>query len=70
MIWWYVGGGRTTDFPSTMEHGGTYMFSGFDGATISFILGGDTPNTKNGGMPTMEEVIEAAFSQEVLSLVQ
>ena len=70
MIWWYVGGARTTDFPSTMEHGGTYMFSGFDGATISFILGGDTPNTKNGGMPTMEEVIEAAFSQEVLTLVQ
>ena len=31
IIWWFCSNARTTDFPSTMEDGGTYMLSGFDG---------------------------------------
>lgn len=71
IIWWYVAGGRNLkDFPSTMEHSGTYMFSGFDGAVISFLLGGDASATKENGEPaSMEDIINAAFSQEVMNLI-
>jgi hypothetical protein len=46
------------------------MFSGFDGAVISFLLGGNavTPNGSK-AMPTMEDIIKTAFEQEVLALV-
>lgn len=71
IIWWYVAGGRNLkDFPSTMEHSGTYMFSGFDGAVISFLLGGDASATKENGEPaSMEDIINTAFSQEVMNLI-
>ena len=70
IIWWYCSNRKTSDFPSTMENGGTYMMSGFDGSIISFLLGGEmavkTPDKK---MPSMEDIIQAAFNQEVLTLV-
>ena len=70
IIWWYCSNRKTSDFPSTMENGGTYMMSGFDGSIISFLLGGDivvkTPDKK---MPSMEDIIQTAFNQEVLTLV-
>lgn len=70
IIWWYCSNRKTSDFPSTMENGGTYMMSGFDGSIISFLLGGDivvkTPDKK---MPSMEDIIQAAFNQEVLTLI-
>lgn len=70
IIWWYCSNRKTSDFPSTMENGGTYMLSGFDGSIISFLLGGDivvkTPDKK---MPSMEDIIQAAFNQEVLTLI-
>ena len=70
IIWWYCSNRKTSDFPSTMENGGTYMMSGFDGSIISFLLGGDivvkTPDKK---MPSMEDIIQAAFNQEVFSLI-
>jgi hypothetical protein len=54
-----------------MENGGTYMLSGFDGSIVSFLLGGDmavkTPDKK---MPSMEDIIQTAFNQEVLSLIK
>lgn len=70
IIWWHCSNRKTSDFPSTMEHGGTYMISGYDGSIVSFLLGGDmavkTPDKK---MPSMEDIVQAAFEQEVLSLV-
>lgn len=72
IVWWYCTNRKTTDFPSTMEDGGTYMFSGFDGAVVSFLLGGDTPTSDNGEkrIPSMEEIINTALNQEVLALVR
>jgi hypothetical protein len=55
-----------------MEDAGTYMFSGFDGAVISFLLGGEEIAAKSNdskAMPTMEDIIKTAFEQEVLALV-
>lgn len=70
IVWWHCTNRPTNDFPSTMEDAGTYMFSGFDGAVISFLLGGNSvaPNSDK-AMPTMEDIIKAAFAQEVLALV-
>ena len=70
IIWWNVAGRHTTDFPSTMEHGGTYMFSGFDGAIISMLLGGDFQEKPNNEAPSMEDIIRMAFDQEVMRLIQ
>ena len=70
IIWWHCSNRKTSDFPSTMEHGGTYMISGYDGSIVSFLLGGDmavkAPDKK---MPSMEDIVQAAFNQEVLSLI-
>lgn len=70
IVWWYCTNRQTKDFPSTMEDAGTYMFSGFDGAVISFLLGGDTAVKTDKAMPTMEDIINAAFEQEVLALIK
>ena len=69
IVWWYCSNRPTSDFPSTMEHGGTYMFSGYDGSIISFLLGGDNIQKDSKTPPTMQEIIEAAFNQEVLTLI-
>jgi hypothetical protein len=72
IVWWYCTNRGTTDFPSTMEDAGTYMFSGFGGAVISFLLGGEEIAAKSNdskAMPTMEDIIKTAFEQEVLALV-
>ena len=54
-----------------MEHGGTYMFSGYDGSIVSFLLGGDTVvNSDNKAMPTMEDIINSAFNQEVITMIR
>ena len=70
IIWWNVANERTKDFPSTMDDAGTYFFSGFDGATISFLLGGE--NIAVGGeksQPSAEDVVRAALGQDVLQLI-
>lgn len=72
-VWWYCAGRETNDFPSTMDDAGTYFFSGFDGAVVSLLLGGEEaidPETGKKRQPTAEEVVEAALSQEVLLLVK
>ena len=73
IIWWYCANRDTRDFPSTMEDAGTYMIGGYDGAIISFILGGDAPvkvdETGKKVQPTMEDVINAALNQEALALI-
>ena len=71
MIWWYCSNARTTDFPSTMDDAGTYMVSGFDGAIISFLLGGEEIKVENNkAMPSMEDIVNAALGQEVLALIK
>ena len=72
IIWWYCRNGVTTDFPSNMDCGGTYVVSGYDGSIISFILGGEVPVDPVTGEKktlTMEEVVTTALSQESLSLL-
>ena len=70
IIWWYCCAGRkTNDFPSTMDDAGTYMISGFDGAAISFILGGDATDDNERKVMSMEEVINKALSQEILTFI-
>ena len=70
IVWWYCTNRSTSDFPSTMDDAGTYMFSGFDGSVLSFLLGGEEITTKStNAMPTMEEIIDTAFNQEVLAMV-
>ena len=70
IIWWYCSNRKTSDFPSTMENGGTYMLSGFDGSIVSFLLGGEmTVQTTDKKMPSMEDIIQTAFNQEVLTLI-
>lgn len=73
IVWWFCAGRETNDFPSTMDDAGTYFFSGFDGAVVSLLLGGEEtidPETGKKRQPTAEEVVEAALSQEVLLLVK
>lgn len=72
IIWWYCSNGRTSDFPSTMDDAGTYMVSGFDGAIISFLLGGEEikVDNENKAMPSMQDIVNAALGQEVLALIK
>lgn len=73
IVWWYCAGRPTKDFPSTMDDKQTYMFSGFDGAVVSFLLGGDgftDPQTGAKVQPTMVDIVNAALGQEALSLIQ
>ena len=56
-----------------MDHGGQYLFSGFDGAVVSLLLGGEPVIDEKTGkvvQPTMEEMVNIALTQEVLTLVQ
>lgn len=69
-IWWQVTG-RTTDVPATLDDNGCYFLSGFDGSIVSLLLGGEMAEkeavTKK--QPTMEELINAALGQEILSYI-
>lgn len=73
-VWWNVAGRPTDDFPATLDHGGSYFFSGFDGAIISLLLGSQTEvvdkTTGEKHQPTAEELVDAALNQEILSLVK
>jgi hypothetical protein len=73
IVWWYCAGRNTNDFPSTMDDAGTYVFSGFDGAVISLLLGGEAkvnPETGEKVKPSMEDAVRDALSQPVLALVK
>ncbi len=71
IVWWYCAGRHTNDYPTNMENGGTYMISGFDGAAISFILGGDVKVDVKGNKvtPSMQDVVNDALHQEVLEFL-
>lgn len=72
VVWWFCAGRKTEDYPCTMDNKGMYMISGFDGSVVSLILGGEeyTDSDGNKRVPTMNEIIQSALSQEVLSLVR
>lgn len=73
-VWWNVTSRETSDMPATIEDGGSYFISGFDGATISLLLGGDTDviDEKTGEKRAMtaEELVDAALGQEILQMVK
>jgi hypothetical protein len=69
IIWWHCTNRSTSDYPSTMEDAGTYMFSGFDGSILSILLGTEPSSTNEKKTPTMEEIVDTALNQEVLTLV-
>lgn len=68
-IWWHVTS-QYKDFPSSIDDPGTYMFSGFDGAVVSLLLGGDATvvdeKTGETRQLSMEEMVQKALTQELL----
>lgn len=73
-IWWQVNGSRTTDVPATLDDGGCYFFSGFDGSVITLLLNGEEIITESGKIerktPTMEEMIDIIMNQEVMKYIK
>lgn len=73
-IWWQVNGSRTTDVPATLDDGGCYFFSGFDGSIITLLLNGEETITESGEIvrksPTMEEMLETVMNQEILKYIK
>jgi hypothetical protein len=73
-VWWQVNGKNVKDMPATLDDGGCYFFSGFDGSLITMLLGGENQvvdkTTGEKRTPTMEELMEMAMNQDVLNLVQ
>ena len=70
-IWWNCIS-RVPNFPATIEDGGCYFLSGFDGSIIQLLLGGEVVDKETGEKKrlSMEELIESALNQEVFSLVE
>lgn len=68
-IWWHVTS-QYKDFPSSIDDPGTYMFSGFDGAVVSLLLGGDATvvdeKTGETRQLSMEEMVQKVLTQELL----
>lgn len=73
-IWWNVASRRTDDMPATLDDGGSYFISGFDGATISLLLGGEAEimDDKTGQKRAMtaEELVDTALNQEIIQMVK
>ena len=71
-IWWYCASrdGAGHDVPATMDQGGNYVFSGFDGSIITLLLGGDEQTKPDGKPLTMEEMVDKALSQEIFAFVK
>lgn len=73
-IWWQVNGSRTQDVPATLDEGGCYFISGFDGSIVTLLLGSNSQIvdsvTGEKRTPSMEELITIAMNQEVLKLIK
>ena len=71
-IWWYCASrsGAGHDVPATMDQGGNYLFSGFDGSIVTLLLGGDEQTKPDGKSLTMEEMVDKALSQEIFAFVK
>lgn len=69
VIWWDVTGRRTDNKPTHISEGGTYVFSGFDGAIISLLLGGDAEietQDEDEDTPELVQIIHKALNQQIL----
>ena len=69
-IWWQVNGARTNDVPATLDEGGCYFISGFDGSIVTLLLGFDNTENKGTKNITMQDFVDKALSQEILQLVK
>ena len=67
-IWWNVNGSHG-NMPATMEDGGCYFFSGFDGAIVSLLLGNEPKDATEKQKKTMVEILNEALNQEVLTYI-
>lgn len=74
VIWWQVNGRFTGDVPSKMDDEGTVLISGFDGAIVTAILGGQEEiiDEKTGEKRklTPYETMVKALDQEILNKIQ
>lgn len=73
IVWWYCAGreAASKDVPATMDMPGMYLVSGFDGSILQLLLGTKVDEkTGKAVSMTMEESVNAALTQEVLTLVQ
>ena len=70
-IWWDCAS-RKSDFPATLDDGGCYFMSGFDGSIISMLCGEevDAKEMLEKKPITMEEVIDSALNQEILNYIK
>ena len=73
VIWWWVTG-RASDFPSTATDSGVTMMGGFDGSSVSLILGGepftiDKETGKKRQLNPFENMLKV-LNQEVLQQVK
>lgn len=71
-IWWYCASrsGAGHDVPATMDQGGNYVFSGFDGSVVTLLLGGEEQDKPDGTPLTMEDMVNKALSQEIFAFVK
>lgn len=72
VVWWYCSGAKTNDYPSTIDDAGTYVFSGFDGAVLTLLLGGEqqSEDGQKKERPSMKDAMELALSQELLTCLK
>ena len=70
-IWWDCAS-RKSDFPATLDDGGCYFMSGFDGSIISMLCGEevDAKEMLEKKPISMEEVIDSALNQEILNYIK
>lgn len=70
-IWWDCAS-RKSDFPATLDDGGCYFMSGFDGSIISMLCGEEVEAKEmlEKKSITMEEVIDSALNQEILNYIK
>lgn len=67
-IWWNVRDSKT-DYPATMDDGGCYFFSGYDGSIISMLLGVDEVENEPKKKKSMDELVHDALNQEILQRI-
>lgn len=72
IIWWDCASRAKTDFPATLDDGGCYFISGFDGSIISMLCGEEVEAKEaiEKKPISMEEVINNALNQEILNYIK
>jgi len=72
IIWWDCASRKKADFPATLDDGGCYFISGFDGSIISMLCGEEieAKEALEKKPISMEEVIDSALNQEILNYIK